>query len=290
MPVQKTCEVCGKEYEVANRRSETSKACSMACSGVLQAKRYSEQRRHLQCLQCGKPIEVSAGRAERGNGLYCNRDCKRLSQFGRRFTDLVEDGKETLLGTGYVYEQARTHPFAVRGRVFQHRLVIERLLRQNDPTHPFLVEVDGERYLRPDIDVHHKNEVKDDNRPENLMACTKPAHKDMHEGRTPMKGETWPEVGDAVAVGPRLLLRTCVHCKGTFTVKRSDAERGGRNYCSKQCFYDSRNPDGLPAQVPRVCEGCGGGFMARRYKVIHGTARYCSNECRGKSTRKPHTS
>jgi len=54
---------------------------------------------------------------------------------------------------GYVLLWVPDHPFASRGRVFEHRLVMERSLG---------------RLLEPDESVHHKNGVRDDNRLKNL--------------------------------------------------------------------------------------------------------------------------
>jgi hypothetical protein len=73
-------------------------------------------------------------------------------------------------GSGYVYEYAPDHPNAVTfkttaGYVAQHRLVWEqangRLLRDNEV-------------------VHHINGVRDDNRPENLVALTNSEHCGLH--------------------------------------------------------------------------------------------------------------
>lgn len=56
---------------------------------------------------------------------------------------------------GYVLVKANTHPAADRwGYVLEHRLVMEAKVG---------------RYLKPEEVVHHINEVKDDNRPENLQ-------------------------------------------------------------------------------------------------------------------------
>lgn len=288
MPVQKQCSVCGKEFTVANARAETAQACSRACKGKLSAAAHEAQRVKRECLQCGAALSVSAGRAARGNGAYCDRECKRLGQVGNSFRDLVADGKETRLATGYVYEQATGHPFASRGRVFQHRLVMEAMMSAV-PGHPFLVEVSGKWYLKPGIDVHHKNEAKDDNRPENLVACTKAAHKDMHAGKAPMAGEVWPGQGDEIAASARTVYRCCERCGASFTKKRSEAERGGGRFCSMTCFRQSQASSGLPAKIPKSCLVCGQGFIAERWQVLLGRGRYCSNPCRIKFLATTHT-
>lgn len=81
---------------------------------------------------------------------------------------------------GYVLVHLPEHPFAVRGNVMEHRVVLETHLREVEPSSPFLREVDGKRYLDRWVDVHHVNGVKDDNRPENLVAMSKRDHAKLH--------------------------------------------------------------------------------------------------------------
>lgn len=280
MPVQKNCTVCGKEFTAENARAETAKTCSRACRGVLTAKAYEAQRVQRECQMCGDPLSVSAGRAERGNGLYCSRACKDRALIGRSFRAQAEDGETVDSAEGYVYEYAKDHPLASRGRVFQHRLVMEKLMRISAPDHQFLVEIGGVRYLKPGIDVHHRNDAKQDNRPVNLLACTKAAHKAMHGGSEVLAGEVWPEPGDDLVIGDRMLVRACVRCGAQFNLKRSAAARAAGKFCSLVCFRADQASSGLPAQVPMTCQTCGAGFLARRSKVLAGQGRYCSNPCR----------
>ena len=75
-------------------------------------------------------------------------------------------GGRTMHAQGYVCIYIPTHPYSNNGYVFEHRLVMEHKLG---------------RYLKPKERVHHINEIKDDNRPENLMYFTNESkHQKFH--------------------------------------------------------------------------------------------------------------
>ena len=68
---------------------------------------------------------------------------------------------------GYVrmYVGEQQHPHSNRGHVYAHRIVMERHLG---------------RYLQDKEVVHHINEVKTDNRLENLYLCSPEEHVQIH--------------------------------------------------------------------------------------------------------------
>jgi hypothetical protein len=72
---------------------------------------------------------------------------------------------------GYILIRQPNHPNAMlNGYVREHRLVMEAIIG---------------RYLRDDEIVHHKNENKKDNRPENLELLSPSEHQNAHfSGRT----------------------------------------------------------------------------------------------------------
>ncbi|MBE3094478.1 MAG: hypothetical protein IMZ52_05565 [Actinobacteria bacterium] len=78
---------------------------------------------------------------------------------------------------GYVLLLRKNHPFAKKdGYVCEHRLIMEEWLRINDPNCPALIEINGMKYLRREWIVHHRNHIRNDNRPENLLAIEKNNH------------------------------------------------------------------------------------------------------------------
>jgi len=76
-------------------------------------------------------------------------------------------GRYTTKRDKYVFIYKPDHPFAKRngkgggGYVLEHRFIMEGILG---------------RYLNKQEDVHHKNGIKDDNRPENLMLISHNHH------------------------------------------------------------------------------------------------------------------
>jgi hypothetical protein len=69
-------------------------------------------------------------------------------------------GGRTRHKAGYLMRWVPNHPRATSSRyVFEHILVMEQILG---------------RYLLPHESVHHRNGVRDDNRPENLELWTRP--------------------------------------------------------------------------------------------------------------------
>lgn len=83
---------------------------------------------------------------------------------------------------GYAYVLAPDHPFAnKKGRIPEHRKVLEEHLRDVDPASPHLIVLDGLPYLRPEIEVHHIDGNKMRNVPANLRPMTKTDHARLHE-------------------------------------------------------------------------------------------------------------
>ena len=82
------------------------------------------------------------------------------------WADTISDFESFEDEDGYIRVNiGRQHPFGHKGYVGAHRLVMEAHLK---------------RYLTPDETVHHINEIKNDNRLENLYLCSQEEHVQIH--------------------------------------------------------------------------------------------------------------
>jgi hypothetical protein len=198
MPIDKTCVVCGITFKVPPVRAKTATTCSNKCAYVVRGQ-SNKRRVTINCARCGKPFEVPF--CHRARRRYCSHGCRDGSPDYKALHKQQSTGGGNgnwkggkTSASGYSMRRV-THPFAANGNgyVMEHRLTIEDVMRRCVPDHPFLVEIDGVRYLRREIHVHHIDGDKCNNAFENLVAMTQVAHWATHHGFTPKQKTYWPE-------------------------------------------------------------------------------------------------
>ena len=148
------------------------------------------------CPICGKTFHLKPSAVKKSKTHYCSKAChykakkeymsgEKNHQYGLRGSknsSWKTDRKITQYG--YVQIRKLDHPFAGQhGWVFEHRIVAEQCLLTPENS----IEINGQRYLRPEYEVHHKNFDRADNSPENLEVLTHKQHKTIHNKLNPNK-------------------------------------------------------------------------------------------------------
>ena len=144
---EQTCEQCGERFP--NRHPQ--RFCSTTCRAAPQRgyrgpartcewckAEFQPTRRNARAITCSRRCAYALGNTKRGRSGAANAKWK---------------GGVKSHSSGYVREWVDG-----RGYVLQHRLVMEQALG---------------RPLAPGENVHHKNGIRDDNRPENLELWVK---------------------------------------------------------------------------------------------------------------------
>lgn len=158
------CDYCGKEF---NRVPSAIKAKNYCCKEC----RHADKVQIVRCDNCGKEFEKWKADVLEHN--FCSRECAkaftgpRMTAYNREHnpTAMTPERRQRLryahLGKGEGKTYTKTY-----GR-HTHRIVAEQMLG---------------RPLKPGEVVHHINEDKKDNRPENLMVFASQAlHAKWHE-------------------------------------------------------------------------------------------------------------
>jgi hypothetical protein len=120
----------------------------------------------------------------------------------------------------------------------------------------------GEVIIGREIDVHHDNEDKIDDRLDNLKRLDHPVHSRLHNPKT-----------------VEMVERSCGTCGGSFKIEKwrlRDKSRG--QFCSQGC-YQLREQKKIRVAVS--CQECG-----KSYEVIPSRldkTKFCSYECAGQS-------
>ena len=160
------------------------------------------------CQQCGTEFRTYPSRLARGEDRYCSRECSNPARGRAREANPNWGGGRFVRSDGYVSVR-------VDGRnVLEHRHVMEGVLG---------------RALRSDEHVHHRNEVKHDNRPGNLVVLSVADHaREHHDGPDESR---W-------AVVP------CGSCGRDVRRRRVELARHPNAYCDRECY--KRDAANLP--------------------------------------------
>ena len=181
------CIQCGKtEYSYNTNIGKSF--CSWGC--YEEYKKFNNKP-NIKCVICGREFYVKPSRIKRvKHGITCSEECKAklksklMSGEGNHQYGIKGDKNASFTGAkrtnqyGYIMLYLPNHPKADRdGRYREHRYIIEKIKEIDES---FFEHINGYRVLKDTYLVHHHNEKKTDNRPENLMVVTRSVHTTIH--------------------------------------------------------------------------------------------------------------
>jgi hypothetical protein len=164
-----TCQHCGTDasvYRSPSSKGGIPKFCSQQCNGASREGTGNGPTPNYfyECESCGTPCQAYRSPSA-STPRFCSVTCTGQSQIGSSNPSFT--GGRHKADTGYIRVLAPDHHESdSRGYVFEHRLIAEQTIG---------------RRLRSGEVVHHLNQIKHDNRPENLQVMpSQAAHLALH--------------------------------------------------------------------------------------------------------------
>lgn len=170
---------CTHDHEIATNIDDTGitwKRADNLRTGNNVLVNGAQAKPNTKCCDCGKDLYIPPCRRREANDYRCRR-CNDIYSASLKENHWSYKGGKFTDKDGYVRVHAPNHPRSNRsGHVYEHILVMENKIR---------------RSVKLKETIHHKNEIKSDNREENLeLLDSQKAHTKKHDVYKHLDGGT----------------------------------------------------------------------------------------------------
>ena len=204
MPLVIQCEYCGKEFDCIPSRYKKAKHhyCSKQCQGKARKKanKSNPDYYNCECVVCGKKFHLKPYHLNKYSTHTCSPECTKEQQ-RRRMTgeNNHQYGLKGELNSSFKFEYKRittygyyeiyvpNHPFCDKdGYVLEHRIIAEKYLLNDENS----MIINGEKFLKKEYVVHHKDFNRLNNDVYNLEVMTKGEHTRFHNSLIPRERDS----------------------------------------------------------------------------------------------------
>lgn len=197
------CEHCGKETEY-KYKSFVRRYCSHSCSNKASAqKRRSKDFSVIRCEECGLNFSIlsSVKRAREAKGKmikYCSQKCSGKSKTKQKEVNCKNCENKFLTTRNQFCSEKCFYQYRKNSGLYKKK----GYWYENGYK---ILYLDGNKYIKEHISimennlgrkleknevVHHINEIRDDNRIENLQVMTRSEHSSLHRRKEISEGKT----------------------------------------------------------------------------------------------------
>ena len=181
--IEMICQICKKRFKIYPYRKSISKFCSKECYWKNRINKHypklSQAKQGSKCSEETKKrmsITRKGKRMPFGTGQKISKTKKKYFKFHPNALSGSKNpfwkGGKVKTADGYIFIYKPAHPFHNKNNyIREHRLIMEKILG---------------RYLKRSEIVHHRNGIRNDNRPENLVLCV--SNKNWHPCLCPKCG------------------------------------------------------------------------------------------------------
>lgn len=181
------CKHCGNDYAQQKSRVRRNKYCSKSCKDDFFNERKS--RREVGCKRCGEVFVARNSQLANGVTPYCSISCvsksqERTKERYQKISDSIKKNKDK-----HNYRKGEeVHNWNGGITINRDGYILQRIDGKQVLQHRHFMELHLERKLDSSEIVHHINEVKDDNRIENLQIMSRSEHAKHHDNYRGIEG------------------------------------------------------------------------------------------------------